>query len=101
MVLVGGLYAGLAHAQDADVHWSVAVDLTEGVPVFSQRAPTQSFPIPMARSVPVHMPQGYQQPTRWDGVGIANRYDRRDNLRRDLDGDGVPNWRDSSAGGRR
>jgi hypothetical protein len=49
------------------------------------------------------MPQGYQQPTRWDrdDDGITNRHDRRDNLRQDHDGDGVPNWRDGSPWGRR
>lgn len=53
MVLVCGLCAGLAHAQDAEIHGPVTVGSPVGVPVFSQRVPAQGFPIPAARPVPV------------------------------------------------
>jgi hypothetical protein len=122
MILVGSLGARLAQAQGPDVQWSVTVGSLVGMPIYNQSMPLQALPMPAARPVPVRMPQGYQQPTRWDrdgdgipnsrdrvfnpawdrdGDGIANRYDRRDNLRRDHDGDGVPNWRNSLPWGRR
>ncbi|WP_051241928.1 hypothetical protein [Azohydromonas australica] len=122
MALFGSLGAGLAQAQGADVQWSVTIGAPVGVPVYNQGAPVHGSPMPATRPVPVRMPQGYQQPTRWDrdgdgipngrdhvfnpvwdrdGDGIANRHDRRDNLRQDHDGDGVPNWYDRSPWGRR
>jgi hypothetical protein len=122
MALFGSLGAGLAQAHGTDVQWSVTSGSPVGVPVYNQIGPVYGSPMPAAHPVPVHMPQGYQQPTRWDrdgdgipngrdhvfnpvwdrdGDGIANRHDRRDNLRQDHDGDGVPNWRDGSPWGRR
>lgn len=128
LALFGVLGAGLAHAQGADVQWSITIGSPVGVPVYSQPVPVYGpparvqVPPPAMLPEPAPMPHGYQQPTRWDrdgdgipngrdhvfnpawdrdGDGIANRYDRHDNLRRDHDGDGVPNWRDGSPWGRR
>lgn len=122
VALFGSLGAGLAQAQGADLQWSVTIGSPVGVPVYIQGAPVHGSPMPAAHPVPMRMPQGYQQPTRWDrdgdgipngrdhvfdpawdrdGDGIANRYDRRDNLRQDHDGDGVPNGYDRSPWGRR
>ena len=121
LALFGSLGTGLVQAQGTDVQWSVTISSPVGVPVYNQEAPVYRSPMPAARPVPVRMPQGYQQPTRWDRDGdgipngrdhlfnpvwdrdgdrIANRHDRRDNLRQDHDGDGVPNWRDGSPWGR-
>ncbi len=103
LVLTGALGAGMAHARDVDVHWSVTIGAPffygQPMPVYSMPAPVYSRPPPVwIQPVPV-VPRGaYWQPTGWDrdGDGVPNRYDARYNPRWDRDGDGIPNRYDAN-----
>ena len=101
LALVAALGAGVAHARDADVQWSVTI----GSPAYGRPQPVYTVPVPMPvyrqpapviHQRPVYSAVRYQQPTRWDrdGDGIPNRHDRLYNPRWDVDGDGIPNRHD-------
>lgn len=105
LALAAVLGTGVAHARDADVHWSVTIG-----------NPVHSMPLPVYRPYPpAYAAVRYHAPTHWDrdgdgipnrhdrlynpawdvdGDGIPNRHDRRYNPARDVDGDGIPNRRD-------
>ena len=103
LALVAALGAGVAHARDADVQWSVTI----GSPAYGRPQPVYTVPVyrqpaPVVHQRPVYSAVRYQQPTRWDrdGDGVPNRYERRDGFRRDhdRDGDGVPSWQERNDG---
>ena len=98
LALAAALGAGVAHARDADVQWSVTI----GAPVQVRTQPVYDVPVyrqpaPVYRQHrPAYPHSRYQEPTRWDrdGDGIPNRRDRVYNPRWDIDGDGIPNRHD-------
>ena len=96
LAVAGVLGAGVAEARD-DVQWSVTIG--SSAPAVAVHAPVYQHP------VPVHpRPHGVYIPTRHDvdGDGIPNWRDRYDNRRssqgwhprHDVDRDGIPNWQD-------
>ena len=112
LALSGVLSAGVAHAGNPDVQWSVTIGSSVGVPVVHQPVvsqPVVSQPVVVTRPVVVQQPvyaqpvyvsrprwHGYSHPTRWDvdGDGIPNRRDAVYNPRWDRDGDGIPTRHD-------
>lgn len=115
LALGGALGAATAHANGANVQWSVTIGGPIGVPVFAPPpvyVPAPVYvpepvyvPAPVYLPVPVYVPAParvryvpvvqapvYGPVTRWDhdGDGIPNRYDRVYNPAWDRDGDGVP-----------